>query len=107
VVIRAVVEDLGDGVAREKPDAGILETAGSPHGFEHGRDLVTQPESITVQQLGGVEDFAHRLFVGPARDVVPESRFDEAPVSQEEAPDRFSTLTGRVRAGLAVDALGE
>ena len=99
VVVSAVVEDFGDGVAGEEPDAGVFEAAGLPDGFEERGDLVAETEAVAVEELDGIEDLAEGLLIGPAGDVIPEAWGDEAAVGEEEAPDGLGAFAGGAGAG--------
>ena len=79
-------------MAGEEPYPGVFKTAGIEYRRQQRRDVITQPEAITVQQLDGVQNFAVWLFVSPAGDVIPEAGFDEASVGKEKAPDGFGFL---------------
>src|SRR5262245_22355402 len=104
-MIPAIVEDLRHRMAGEEPDAGIGKSAGFEDGFEQRRDMVTEAEAVAVEQLDRIENFAFRLFVRPACDVIPEARLDEAPIREKEAPDGLGLLAWRDRTAAGVDSL--
>ena len=104
-MIGAVVEHFGDGVAGEKPDTRVFESAGLVGSCEQRRDVVAQAEAVAVQKLHRVEHFAGGFLIGPAGDVIPEAGFDVAAVGQKEAPDGFGFLARRRGVSLFVNTM--
>src|ERR1700733_2180226 len=106
-MIGAIVINFGNRVSRQEPDAGIRKSACFPNRLEHGCDVIAETESIAIEQLQRIEHLAHRLFISPSGDVIPESRLHEPPIRQEEPPNGFGALSRRPRAGAGVNALSE
>ena len=104
VMVCAVIENFRDRMAREEPHARIFEASRFPRRLKQRRDVIAQAEAVAVQQLHRIQNFALRLFVSPARDVIPESGLYEAPVSQEESPHGLGLFTWRRGMRLCVDA---